>query len=151
VAELHGFAGEEWDLLTETPLAIFLAIMNADVAVDSMDEERVAFEKWVEHSSAECKGSAWMAAALSDVEHPTATQAHGFASVSESELLPQLEQLAAALSRHVPPEEAQSYKRLLLTLAERVAAASAGPFPGGPRVTKAEGDLIWKIRRALGV
>ncbi len=137
--------------MTEAPLSIFLAILNADVAVDSMDEELVAFQKWCEQSKKSCAGSEWMQAALDGAERPTATQAHGFASVSESELLPQLEQLAAALGKHVPPEEATTYKRQLLALAERVAASSAGPFPGGPRVTKAEGDLIWKIRRALGV
>jgi hypothetical protein len=151
MSEHHGFDGEEWDVLTEAPLDIYLGIMNADIAVDSLEDERVALDRWLERSSQDCGEDDWMRAVIRDAKMPSRAQAHGRSSLGANELIPKLSALSAALGRRVPEPEADRFKRLLLKLAEQVATASEGAFAGAPRISKAEGDLIWAIRRALGV
>jgi len=151
VSERFGFSGDEWDLVTEIPLEIYLAMLSVDVAVDSFDEEEAAFGTWLERCAAQCDGGSWMHAAFAEASKPTTAQAHGATSMSEAELDAHLRELGEVLRRRVGEHDAVKYCELLAKFAERVAAASAGPFPGAARITKAEGDLLWRIRVALGL
>jgi hypothetical protein len=149
MAAHHGFDGEEWELLTEAPLHIYLGIQGADAAVDSLDDESRAFEQWLGAAQTQFT-TGWLHDLLVEAKRPSPAQAHGWSSSSASELIPKLGAVAAALDRHLPNAEATTFKRSLVALAERVAASSGGLLPG-PRVSRAESDVIWKIRNALGV
>ncbi len=151
VSEHFGFSNDEWDLLTEVPLEIYLAMLSADVAVDSFDAEEAAYGKSLLQTAEQCAINSWMRKALEQASRPTAAQAHGATSMSEQELSAHLEELADILKKRVGELDAHKFCELLVHFAERIAAASAGPFPGSPRVTKAEGDLIWRMRQALGL
>jgi hypothetical protein len=148
---MHGFSADEWELLTELPLEIYIAMLGVDIAVDSFREEEVAFGTWVEKLAQECAAGSWMRAAFEGAEHPSLAQARGGATMSESELDAHLREVGDLLRRKVGDADAARYSELLIKLADHVASATAGAFPGGPRVTQAEGDLIWRMRRALGL
>lgn len=151
MSERHGFSSDEWELLTDLPLEVYLAMLGVDVAVDSFDEEEVAFGVWVERCREQCAPGSWMRAVFEDATKPTAAQAHGATTMSEAELQAHLRELGELLRRKVGEADATRFSELLVKFAERVAAASAGPFPGSARITKAEGDLIWRMRRELGL
>jgi hypothetical protein len=151
VTDHHGFQEDEWELITEIPLDIYLAILSVEIAVDSLDDEALALDEWLKRAAIACSDSAWMKDAVEAAHRPSAAQMRGVAALTEEQILPKLEELAKVVGQHVPDHEARAFKRLLLSLAEQVAGASEGVFPGSPRVSKREGDLIWKMRQALGL
>jgi len=151
VSENHGFSSDEWELVTDLPLEVYLAMLGVDVAVDSFDQEEQAFGVWLGKSAEQCPAGSWMRAAFQAASRPTLAQARGATTMSESELDAHLVEAAELLRRKVGEPDAVKFSELLVKFAERVAAASAGPFPGSARITKAEGDLIWRMRRALGL
>ena len=151
MSERFGFTEDEWDLVTDIPLEVYLVMLSVDVAVDSFDEEEVAFGKWLDRCAAQSPSGSWIHAAFATAARPTPAQAHGASSISEAELDAHLRELYAVLLTRVGEADAVAYSELLVKFANHVAAASAGPFPGGARITKAEGDLIWKIREVLGL
>lgn len=151
MSEHHGFSADQWDLVTEVPLDIFIALLGVEIAVESLEKEAHALDVWRERSLGKCSEIAWIEDAVDHYHRPSAAQARGAAVLPEPELLRKLTELSQMLERQVPPAEAHTFKRLLLDLAERVAAASGDLFPGGAMVSQHEGDLVWKIRKALGV
>lgn len=152
MTEHFGFASEEWDLMQEVPLDIYLTLLQADAAVASLEEERLALTAWLDRASIACADSPWMKAVVEGADRPSAAQARGVAAVmTEKQLTDKLAELSTILDQRVAPGDARAFKRLLLTLAEHVARASGGPIPGSPRVTQAESDLLWQVRRALGI
>lgn len=151
VTDHHGFPEDEWDLITEIPLDIYLAIMTVEIAVESLKSEALALDAWLKRAAVACDDTQWMKDAVEAAHRPSAAQMRGVSALTESELLPKLTLLSETLARHVPDHEARAFKRLLLSLAEQVAGASEGVFPGSPRLSKREGDLIWKMRQALGL
>lgn len=151
MAQNHGFSSDEWELLTELPLDIYLAMLGVDVAVDSFDAEEMAFGTWLEKCAAQCPQGSWMRGVFTNAAKPTVAQAHGATTMSETELDAHLREVGDVLKKRCDPGEATQFLELLVKFAERVAAASAGPFPGSAPITKAEGDLIWRMRRVMGL
>lgn len=151
MSERFGFTEDEWDLVTEIPLEIYLVMLSVDVAVDSFDEEETAFGEWLDRCAGESPSGSWIRAAFANAVRPTTAQAHGASSISATELDAHLLELYETLVKRVGEPDAVAYSELLVKFATHVAAASAGPFPGGARITVAEGDLIWRIRAALGL
>ena len=151
MTERFGFASDEWDLIQEVPLDIYLTLLQADAAVASLEEERLALTAWLDRASIACADSPWMKAVVDGAERPSPVQARGVAVMTEKQLTEKLTALSAILDQRVAPGDARAFKRLLLTLAEHVARASGGPIPGSPRVTQAESDLLWNVRQALGI
>ena len=151
VTDHHGFPEAEWDLITEIPLDIYLAILSVEIAVASLKSEALALDEWLKRAAVACTDTPWMKAAVEAADRPSAAQTRGMTALTEAQLLPKLTELGHALARHVPDNEALAFKRLLLSLADHVAGASEGAFPGSPHVSKTEGDLIWKVRQALGI
>ncbi len=144
-----GFNNEEWNLLTELPLEIYLAMLSVDCTVDSFDEEEVAFGKELEQSAEKCAEGSWMRHVFEDANRPTAAQAHGATNMSEDALCEHLFEVRELLRQRVGEGEATYFCELLVKFARSVAAASGGPFPGAARVTQGESDLIWRMRQAL--
>ena len=151
MAEHHGFSNDEWELLTELPLDIYLAMLAVDVAVDSFDAEELAFGAWLQKCAAQCPSGSWMRSVFEGAAKPTVAQAHGATTMSEAELDAHLRDVGEVLKKRCDPTEATQFSELLVKFAERVAAASAGPFPGSAPITRAEGDLIWRMRRVMGL
>ncbi len=144
-----GFNNEEWDLLTELPLEIYLAMLRVDCAVDSFDEEEIAFGKELEKSAEKCAEGSWMRHVFENADRPTAAQAHGRTNMTEDALCGHLTELRDLLRQRVGEGESTQFAELLVKFARSVAAASGGPFPGAARITQGEGDLIWRMRQAL--
>ncbi|MEZ4226323.1 MAG: hypothetical protein R3B13_35590 [Polyangiaceae bacterium] len=144
-----GFTSDEWDQITEAPLQIYLAMLTVDVAVDSLDDEARAFSDALTEVIEKCQPGSWMRGAFEAASQPTATQARGAAAMSEDELCGSLSALSAVLQRRAGDTEAHTFSELLVHLARRIAEATGGLFPGAPRVTPAERELIWRIRQSL--
>ncbi|MBK7580264.1 MAG: hypothetical protein IPI67_08685 [Myxococcales bacterium] len=151
MSEHFGFTSDEWELVTELPLEIYLAMLTTELTVDSFDAGEIAFGTLLERMAAQCPSGSWMRTVFDEASRPTTAQAHGATSMSEAELDAHLEELGTLLHRRVGETEAVQFAEMLVKFAEKVAAASPGPFPGSARITKAEGDLIWNMRRALGL
>lgn len=151
MSEKHGFSVDEWELVTEVPLEIYLAMIGVEIAVESLQSEERALGTWLQRAAGKLAEGSWMRDALLEAARPTAAQARGAVAMSETELGNHLTELVATLKRRVGESEATQFCELLVHFAEHVAAASAGPFPGSPRISKAEGDLIWRMRQALGL
>lgn len=144
-----GFSESEWELLVGVPLEIYLAMLSVDPAVDSLDEEAVAFERELEKLTDKCAAGSWMRAVFEDAARPSAAQAHGATCLTEEDLAQHLSEAWEVLGRKVAPAEQAAFCEYLVKFAQSVAAASGGLLPGAARVTKAEGDLIWRMRQAL--
>jgi hypothetical protein len=149
--ERYGFSEDEWDLLTGVPLEIYLAMLSVDTAVGSLDDEAVAFDHELEKHGAGCASGSWLRAVFEDAARPTTAQAHGATCLSEEDLAQHLADAREVLGRKVPPSEQAEFCEHLVKFAQSVAAASGGLLPGAPRVSKAEGDLIWRMRQALNL
>ncbi len=151
MVEHHGFADDEWALVTEAPVDVFMGILAADAAVESVRAEVAALERWLDQHSNGSGDRPWMRDLLGEADHPSEAQAAGRASITERELLDKMGRVAEAVDARRPPEEAREFKLALVDLAKQVAAASGGALMGGPKTCQAEGDLIWKLRQKLGV
>jgi hypothetical protein len=151
VSDHHGFSSEEWELIVELPLDIYLTMLGVEVAVESLAEEVHALDVWRSRAAVACADSAWMKDAVQNAHRPSRAQARGQNPLSEAQLLPKLRELARTLDQRVDAAEARAFKRLLLTLAEQIASASDGVSHGGARVSQRESDLIWRIRQALAL
>lgn len=151
MSEHFGFSEDEWELVHEIPLDIYLCMALADPTVASLTEEHLALQKWLEKAAIACDDSPWMKAAIETAHRPSRAQANGASPMPAPELVAKLGRVTELLGQRVSPGESRAYKRLLLALAEQVAASSGGAMPGSPRVSQAEGDLIWKIRQALAI
>lgn len=150
MAEHFGFAEDEWDLLLELPLDIFLCMLQADAAVGSLDREHQALVSWLERS-AQGSVSPWIKSALEAADRPSVAQAHGSGFLAPEVLGAKLHELSELLEHRVGSAQARAFKELLLQLAEQVGAASSGVITGAPRITQTEADLIWLIRQSLGL
>lgn len=150
MSEHFGFAEDEWDLLLEAPLDIYLCMMQADAAVGSLDRELHAFTSWLERA-AQSSEPAWMKNAFTKADRPSVAQAHGSGFLAPEVLAAKLAELSALLEHRVGGPEARAFKRLLFELAEQIGAASSGILTEAPRITQSEADLIWEIRKSLGL
>jgi hypothetical protein len=151
MSEHFGFAEDEWDLVLEVPLDIFLCLVQADVAVESIDQERAALEAWLGRAAIACADSPWMKEAVESADRPSGAQARGAVALPIPELKTKLSRMSEILEHKAPGGESRAFKRLLLSLAEQIAAASGGAMTGGAHVSQRESDLIWEIRQALGL
>ncbi|MCA9598049.1 MAG: hypothetical protein KC776_32275 [Myxococcales bacterium] len=151
MAEHHGFADDEWALVCEAPLDVFMGILAADSSVESVRAEVEALERWIARHANGDSDRTWVRDLLKGADHPSEAQAAGRASIAEGELLDKIERVGQAVDARRPPEEAREFKVSLVDLAKEVAAASGGALSGGPKTCQSEADLIWKLRRKLDV
>jgi hypothetical protein len=138
------FSPEEWKVVLEGPSTAGMIVITA--ARGGMFRETVAMAKAYTEARAEHGESELLdeiVAARPQIEHAR----HGSAEELRESGLGHLRNAVALLEAKATTEELDDYRRFVLTLASKVAAAHR---EGGQSVSPAEAEAIQQIAAALG-
>jgi hypothetical protein len=138
------FSPEEWNVVLEGPSTAGMIVITA--ARGGMFRETVAMAKAYTEARAEHGESELLdeiVAAKPKVEHAR----HGSAEELRESGLGHIRDAVALLEAKATTEELDDYRRFVLTLANKVAAAHR---EGGQSVSPAEAEAIQQITEALG-
>jgi hypothetical protein len=138
------FTAEEWELVTEAPPGAGLLVITASRG--GMMRETFSMAKAYsaarqEHGQSELLDEIVSTKPKVDRSH------HGSHEELEEHALAQLRDAVALLEAKATPDEVDAYRRFVLALTERVAAAHE---EDGEQVSDAERSTIDKIAAALG-
>jgi len=145
------FNAEEWSMLMEGPPTAGMMVITAQrggTIRESISMGRVYTEAREQHSGSELLGE--LVAGMPEFDRER------FRSVDDvrtqgSQLL---RDASALIDERGTPEEAEAYKRFVLTVAERAAEAhKEGGFlgVGGKRVSEEEDSVLGEIAETLGI
>jgi hypothetical protein len=139
-----GFTPEEWSIVLEGPASAGMIVTVAQHG--GTFRETLAIGKAYAHARQEHGASELLdeiVAAKPEVDH---TRYHSFEEMKEHGLA-HLRDAVEVLGRKATPDEVGDYRRFVLTLSERVAAAHR---EGGTDVSAAERAAIDEIAASLG-
>jgi hypothetical protein len=140
----NDFSPEEWELVLEAPTGAGLVVLMAERGGTFRETFSMA------KAYAEAREQHGASQLLDDVvsTKPKVDRSrHGSFEELKSHGLQQLRDAVALLERKATPEEVEDYRRFVLALTERVAAAHK---EHGERVSDAERAAIDEIASALG-
>jgi hypothetical protein len=138
------FTPEEWELVLEGPPGAGMMVVMAErggMIRESFSMAKAYTEARRQHGESELLDEVISAKPKVDRSR------HGSFEELKQHTLQQLRDAVALLERKATPEEVEDYKRFVVTLAERVAAAHK---EGGEPVSQAERAAIDEIAAALG-
>jgi hypothetical protein len=138
------FTPEEWELVLEGPPGAGMIVVMAErggMIRESFSMAKAYTEARRQHGESELLDEVISAKPKVDRSR------HGSFEELKEHTLQQLRDAVALLERKATPEEVEDYKRFVVTLAERVAAAHK---EGGEPVSQAERAAIDEIAAALG-
>jgi hypothetical protein len=138
------FSPEEWDVVLQGPPTAGMIVITA--AHGGMFRETVAMAKAYSQAHAEHGDSELLdeiVAAKPEMDH---TRYHSAEELRDNGLA-HLRSAVALLESKATPEELADYRRFVLTLADKVAAAHR---EHGQAVSPAEAEAIQQITEALG-
>jgi hypothetical protein len=138
------FTAEEWELLIEAPSGAGMIVVMASrggMMRETFSMAKAYAEARQQHGQSELLDEVVSTKPKVDRSH------HGSHEELEEHALAQLRDAAALLEAKATPEELDAYRRFVLALTERVAAAHK---EGGEQVSDAERATIDKIASALG-
>jgi hypothetical protein len=138
------FTAEEWELLIEAPSGAGMIVVMASrggMMRETFSMAKAYAEARQQHGQSELLDEVVSTKPKVDRSH------HGPHEELEEHALAQLRDAAALLEAKATPEELDAYRRFVLALTERVAAAHK---EGGEQVSDAERATIDKIASALG-
>jgi hypothetical protein len=138
------FSAEEWELVLEAPPAAGLIVVTAD----SGGTFRETFSMAKAYAEARQQhGASQLLDEIVSTKPKVDRSRHGSFEELKDHGLQKLRDAVAVLERKAAPEEVDDYRRFVLTLTERVAAAHK---EGGQQVSDAERAAIDEIASALG-
>ena len=138
------FSAEEWELVLEAPPAAGLIVVMAE----SGGTFRETFSMAKAYAEARQQhGASQLLDEIASTKPKVDRSRHGSFEELKEHGLQKLRDAVAVLERKAAPEEVDDYRRFVLTLTERVAAAHK---EGGQEVSDAERAAIDEIASALG-
>jgi hypothetical protein len=138
------FSAEEWELVLEAPPAAGLIVVMAE----SGGTFRETFSMAKAYAEArQQQGASQLLDEIVSTKPKVDRSRHGSFEELKEHGLQKLRDAVAVLERKAAPEEVDDYRRFVLTLTERVAAAHK---EGGQEVSDAERSAIDEIASALG-
>jgi hypothetical protein len=138
------FTPEEWELVLEAPTAAGLIVLMAErggTFRETFSMAKAYAEARQQH------GASQLLDEVVSTKPKVDRSRHGSFEELKQHGLQQLRDAVALLERKATPEEVDDYKRFVLTLTERVAAAHK---EDGEQVSDAERAAIDEIASALG-
>jgi hypothetical protein len=138
------FSAEEWELVTKAPPSAGVIVVMAERGGsirESFSMAKAYAEARQQHGESELLDE------LVSAKPKVDRSRHGSFEELKEHGLQQLRDAIAVLERKATPDEVDDYRRFVLTLAERVAAAHK---EGGEPVSDAERAAIDEIASALG-
>ena len=138
------FSAEEWELVLEAPPAAGVIVVMAE----SGGTFRETFSMAKAYAEARQQhGASQLLDEIVSTKPKVDRSRHGSFEELKDHGLQKLRDAVAVLERKATPEEVDDYRRFVLTLTERVAAAHK---EGGQQVSDAERAAIDEIASALG-
>ena len=138
------FSAEEWELVLEAPPAAGVIVVMAE----SGGTFRETFSMAKAYAEARQQhGASQLLDEIVSTKPKVDRSRHGSFDELKEHGLQTLRDAVAVLERKATPEEVDDYRRFVLTLTERVAAAHK---EGGQQVSDAERAAIDEIASALG-
>ena len=138
------FSPEEWKVVLEGPPTAGLIVVTA--ARGGTIRETIAMSKAYADARAQHGASELLDEIVTAKPQMDHTRYHSAEELRESGLA-RLREAVTVLSGKAAPEEVEDYKRFVLTLADKVAAAHR---EDGQDVSPAEAEAIQQIAAALG-
>ncbi len=143
------FNGEEWELVLSAPPSAGVIVATAQrggTFRESFSIAKAYTEARQRHGDSELLDEIVSVKPEMDLKHYHSPEE------LERDLLQRLRDAVALVEQKATPEEAESYKRFIVDLAERVAEAHKEGFLGlsGERVSEAEREALEKIKEAAG-
>ncbi len=145
------FSAEEWDLVSDAPMLAGFILATAQRG-GSISESFSMAKSWVE--ARQTHGDSELLDAIVAEKPEVDRKRFGSREELHTKGLEQLGQAVALLEEKATPEEVETYKQFVITLAQRVAEANKeGGFLGigGEKVSDAEQARLAEIAATLGV
>ena len=144
------FTAEEWELILSAPPSAGLIVATAQrggTFRESFSIAKTYAEARKDHGDSELLDE--IVSAKPEMDH---TRYHSKEELEQA-LLQRIRDVVALVEGKATPEEAEEYRRFIVSLAERVAEAHKEGVLGltGDRVSEAEREAIEKIKEAVGV
>ena len=144
------FTAEEWELILSAPPSAGLIVATAQrggTFRESFSIAKTYAEARKDHGDSELLDE--IVSAKPEMDH---TRYHSKEELEQA-LLQRIRDVVALVEGKATPEEAEEYRRFIVSLAERVAEAHREGVLGltGDRVSEAEREAIAKIKEAVGV
>jgi hypothetical protein len=144
------FTAEEWELILSAPPSAGLIVATAQrggTFRESFSIAKTYAEARKDHGDSELLDE--IVSAKPEMDH---TRYHSKEELEQA-LLQRIRDVVALVEGKATPEEAEEYRRFIVSLAERVAEAHKEGVLGltGDRVSEAEREAIAKIKEAVGV
>lgn len=149
MTDRSSFSDEQWQALTDAPVAIMLAVaLVGDHGPISMMKESVAGAKTIARPPHSGPADALIALIAPEAEskqarHDAKEHKGGTPNVVVDGLISDVDEAVAAMA-HIPAEESTQVKQWFYDIAAAVAAASKGVKP-------AEQELLDRLEAALGL
>ena len=141
---------EQWDLVTDAPSLAGMAVTVMDFGVVSAVKEAAAIERTI-RGAAEQRSTPLFQAILERVGDDDAAPVK--TSGDPDEVVQEMLAKVGAAVRHVAaaaPDEAPSYRELILAVAEAAANASgSGWFGFGAKLSESEQQYLERLRAAI--
>ena len=138
------FSAEEWELILEAPPAAGVIVVTAESGGTFRETFSIA-KAYAE--ARQQHGASQLLDEIVSTKPKVDRSRHGSFEELKEHGLQTLRDAVAVLERKATPEEVDDYRRFVLTLTERVAAAHK---EGGQQVSDAERAAIDEIASALG-
>jgi hypothetical protein len=143
------FTPEEWNLVTEGPPSAGMIVITAQrggMLRESFSMAKAYTDARQDHGASQLLDE--IVSAKPEVDRTR----HSSVEELRADFLQHLRDAVALLEQKASPEEADEYRRFVVTVANRVAEAHREGFLGlrGERVTDAEREAVEEIRQALG-
>ena len=144
------FTPEDWKVVLEGPPSAGLIVITAQrggTFRESFSIAKTYAEARKDHGDSELLDE--IVSAKPEMDH---TRYHSKEELEQA-LLQRIRDVVALVEGKATPEEAEEYRRFIVSLAERVAEAHKEGVLGltGDRVSEAEREAIAKIKEAVGV
>jgi len=158
---MEAFTEVEWERLIHSPIAVGMVVMTADLNIPGLLNEGQAMYKAIDNQFVPESVEELITAVVSDI-HDLPEDAYQIPAQidpahpdkQENNLLKKICEIRVLLDAKLDPQQADDFKRWLLSIAAAVSKASIeGGFLGigGEKVSDREAQSLNEIASALGV
>jgi hypothetical protein len=154
------YTPEEWELLRKAPLMMAAAVIVSDLSGSvGVAREFLSMAQAVEETGQQGDTNELVAALVADLQEPQAARTEEAEDITDlaetrAKALAESREIAALLARKTTLEEAEGFKRWMLSIAKRVseAAREGGVLGVGAKlVSEKETTMLRELADALGV
>jgi hypothetical protein len=154
------YTAEEWELLRKAPLIMAAAVIVSDLSGSvGVAREFLSMAQAVEETAQRHDANELVAALVADLQSPQGEHTEETEDITDiaearAKALAESREIAELLARKAPADEAEGFKRWMLSIAERVskAAREGGVLGIGSKlVSEKETTMIDELAEALGV